>query len=64
MLSPELHLITDKTISKTARMILTNERLRRLYSHYARYKRQGKGKMQEDHLKMKEQLKAKNRQAR
>ena len=59
MLSPELHLITDKKVSTISRVILTSERLRRLYSRYARFKRQGKGKTWEDHLKMKEQLKAK-----
>jgi hypothetical protein len=56
MLNPGLHLITDRKITKATRVILSNNKLRKLYSYYAQFKRRGKSKTLEDHLKMKEQL--------
>lgn len=56
MLSPALHLITDRTLTKTSRVILSSNRFRKLYSYYARFKRRGKSKTWDDHLKMKDQL--------
>ncbi|MFN6304153.1 MAG: class I SAM-dependent methyltransferase [Planctomycetota bacterium] len=56
MLNPSYHLITDRKITKTTRVILSNNKLRKLYSYYAQFKRRGRSKTLEDHLKMKEQL--------
>ncbi|MFN4906986.1 MAG: class I SAM-dependent methyltransferase [Planctomycetota bacterium] len=56
MLNPGLHLITDRKISKATRVILSSNKLRKLYSYYARLKPRAKSKTVEDHLKMKDQL--------
>jgi len=49
-------LITDREITKATRVILSNNKLRKLYSYYAQFKRRGRSKTLEDHLKMKQKL--------
>ena len=58
MIDPCLHVFTDKNIQRTKKILLVNKILHGLYSIYVRHKRKGLSKTWDDHLKMKEYLKA------
>lgn len=57
MLSPSLHLITDKVITQPTRTLLSS-RFFAILSPYVRYRRKQLSKTWDDHLKMREHIKS------
>lgn len=57
MISPEMHIITDKVLSKISLSILFNKYLNKIYVGYLKRKRRGMSKTLDDYLIAKEKLK-------
>jgi hypothetical protein len=57
MISPEMHIFTDKVLSKVSLSILFNKYLNRIYVSYLKRKRKGRSKTWNDYLIAKEKLK-------
>lgn len=56
-ITQDMHIITDKNLSKASRLFIFNPYIREIYSFYLRNKRKGISKTWEDHLLIKAKLK-------